>query len=50
MLAGEQDPLAVRPQVLAEAIPDATLQIVSGDHMSALADPRFTRAIVDFLG
>ncbi|HXW58134.1 MAG TPA: alpha/beta fold hydrolase [Solirubrobacteraceae bacterium] len=50
VLAGDEDPLAVRPHVLAQAIPRATLQIVSGDHMSALADPRFSRAIVDFLG
>ena len=50
VLAGDEDPLAVRPQVLAEAIPQATLQIVSGDHMAALADPRFSRAIVEFLG
>jgi hypothetical protein len=35
--------------VLADAIPDARLQIVSGDHMGALGDPRFAPAIVDFL-
>jgi pimeloyl-ACP methyl ester carboxylesterase len=49
VLAGEADPLAVRPQLLAAAIPDARLQIVSGDHVGALADARFTRSIVDFL-
>jgi pimeloyl-ACP methyl ester carboxylesterase len=49
LLAGEEDPLATRPQVLADAIPDARLQIVSGDHMGALGDPRFAPAIVDFL-
>jgi pimeloyl-ACP methyl ester carboxylesterase len=49
VLAGEADPLAVRPAVLAEAIPDAALEIVSGDHIGTLADPRFTQAIIDFL-
>ena len=49
VLAGDADPLAVRPEVLAEAIPDATLQIVSGNHMAAVADPNFTRSIVEFL-
>ncbi len=50
ILAGEEDPLAVRPEVLANAIPDATLQILSGNHIGALADPRFSQSIVDFLG
>jgi pimeloyl-ACP methyl ester carboxylesterase len=49
VLAGDADPLAVRPEVLAQAIPDATLRIVSGDHIQALADPSFTRSIIDFL-
>ncbi len=49
VLAGDADPLAVRPEVLAEAIPDATLRTVSGDHIEAIADPSFTRSIVDFL-
>jgi pimeloyl-ACP methyl ester carboxylesterase len=49
VLAGEDDPLAIRPAVLSEAIPDATLQILSGDHIGAIADPRFIQSIVDFL-
>jgi pimeloyl-ACP methyl ester carboxylesterase len=49
VLAGEEDPVAIRPQVLAEALPDATLQLLVGDHMSALADPRFATSIVEFL-
>jgi pimeloyl-ACP methyl ester carboxylesterase len=49
VLAGDSDPLAVRPEVLAAAIGDATLRIVSGDHIGAIADPRFTQSIVDFL-
>jgi pimeloyl-ACP methyl ester carboxylesterase len=49
VLAGDSDPLAVRPQVLVEAIPHARLQILSGDHIATLADPRFATSIVDFL-
>lgn len=49
VLAGDADPLAVRPQVLAAAIPDATLRIVAGNHMQAVGDPDFTSAIVEFL-
>jgi pimeloyl-ACP methyl ester carboxylesterase len=49
VLAGDDDPLAVRPELLAEAIPDATVKIVSGDHGAAVADPRFAASIVDFL-
>jgi pimeloyl-ACP methyl ester carboxylesterase len=49
VLAGDADPLAVRPEVLVEAMPDARLKILSGDHVGAIADPRFARSIVDFL-
>jgi pimeloyl-ACP methyl ester carboxylesterase len=49
VLAGDSDPLAVRPEVLVAAIPNATLMLVSGDHIGAIADPRFTQSIVDFL-
>jgi hypothetical protein len=41
--------MAVRPEVLAEAIPSAVLQILSGNHIQALGDPRFTQAIIEFL-
>ena len=49
VLAGEDDPLAIRPSVLCEAIPDATLRMLTGDHIEAIADPGFARSIVDFL-
>jgi len=49
ILAGDEDPMAVRPETLAEAIPNAVLQILSGNHIQALGDPRFTQSIVDFL-
>jgi pimeloyl-ACP methyl ester carboxylesterase len=50
VLAGADDPLAVRPQVLADAIPDARLQLVRGDHLAALRDPAFTEALVAHVG
>jgi pimeloyl-ACP methyl ester carboxylesterase len=49
VLAGDADPLAIRPEVLSQAIPGATLRIVTGDHIGTIADPRFTQSIVDFL-
>jgi pimeloyl-ACP methyl ester carboxylesterase len=49
VLAGDEDPMAVRPEVLAEAIPNAVLQRLSGNHIEALGDPRFARSIIDFL-
>jgi pimeloyl-ACP methyl ester carboxylesterase len=49
LLAGETDPLAIRPQVLADAIPDATFEMLTGNHIEALGDPRFRQSIVNFL-
>ncbi len=49
VLAGDADPLAVRPEVLVRAIAGARLRLVSGNHISALADPGFAPSIVDFL-
>lgn len=46
--AGDNDPLAVRPRNLAVAIPGARCLLVKGDHRSAVADPAFARAIVEF--
>lgn len=50
LLAGEQDPLAVRPQLLADAIPGARLRLVPGDHLSAVGGQAFVTALVGFLG
>ncbi|CAN5664169.1 alpha/beta hydrolase [soil metagenome] len=49
LLVGADDPLAQRPHVLTAAIPDATHQVVAGDHLGALRDPTFTTALVAFL-
>ena len=50
VLAGDADPLAARPQVLADAIPGARLEVLSGDHTGAVGDPRFIPTLVEFLG
>jgi pimeloyl-ACP methyl ester carboxylesterase len=50
VLVGRGDELAFRPEVLAAAIPDARLELVDGDHMSAVGGPAFATSIVDFLG
>ncbi|SDX47366.1 hypothetical protein SAMN05661080_00051 [Modestobacter sp. DSM 44400] len=48
--AGDADPLAVRPEVLAAAIPGARLTLVSGDHLGAVAVAPFATALVELLG
>jgi pimeloyl-ACP methyl ester carboxylesterase len=50
VLAGDADPFAQRPEVLAAAIPDARLEVLAGDHGSAITNPRFTEAVIGFLG
>jgi pimeloyl-ACP methyl ester carboxylesterase len=50
VVAGDADVLAVRPQVLADAIPGARLVTVPGDHLGAVASPVFAGALVGFLG
>ncbi|MCP2168693.1 alpha/beta fold hydrolase [Goodfellowiella coeruleoviolacea] len=49
LLAGDSDPLATRPEVLRDAIPDARLLVLPGDHLSVVGHPEFTRAVTDFV-
>ena len=49
LIAGDADPLAVRPERLAAAIPNCKLVIVPGDHVQARLVPQFTDAVVEFL-
>jgi pimeloyl-ACP methyl ester carboxylesterase len=49
VLAGTEDPLAVRPETLAAAIPDARLVRVPGDHGQARLEPTFMAALEEFL-
>jgi pimeloyl-ACP methyl ester carboxylesterase len=49
VIAGDADPLARRPHVLADAIAGARLHVVAGDHGTTVAGPDFRTAVVDFL-
>jgi pimeloyl-ACP methyl ester carboxylesterase len=50
VLAGRDDHLATRPEVLADAIPGAVLRVVPGDHLGAVLEPDFLHALTGFLG
>ena len=49
VLAGDNDPLAAKPEVLANAIAGAKLERLSGDHLRALRDPRCIPALLAHL-
>lgn len=49
VIAGDRDDLVGDPADLAAAIPGARSVTVSGDHLSAVYDPRFAAAVVSFL-
>ncbi|NNH73069.1 alpha/beta fold hydrolase [Nocardia uniformis] len=49
VLAGASDPFAAEPDRLAAAFPDARLAVVPGDHLTAITDPGFAAALVEFL-
>jgi len=48
VVVGASDELAGHPEVLADAL-HARLVVVPGDHLSAVATPEFTVALLDFL-
>lgn len=50
VVVGDRDPLAVRPRVLAQAVHDARLEVLAGDHLGVLSDPRFTPTVAEFVG
>jgi len=49
VLAGDRDVLVGSPNALADRIPGAAARTVSGDHLTAVFDPAFRAAIVEFL-
>jgi len=49
VLTGRDDDGAGDPQALADALPDAVARLVDGHHLSAVRDPGFTAAVVEFL-
>ena len=49
IVLGEKDDLAGSGEKLAAAIPGARLEIVPGDHITAVAAPRYKEVVLDFL-
>jgi pimeloyl-ACP methyl ester carboxylesterase len=49
LVVGDNDVLASQPEALAAAIPGCRLEIVSGDHLGAVAVPEFASTLVGFL-
>jgi pimeloyl-ACP methyl ester carboxylesterase len=49
VVAGDKDVLAGSPQALADRIPGAIANVISGDHLGAVNDPEFARCMVSFL-
>jgi len=47
---GDADPLAYKPERLSEAIPGARLEVLTGDHLSVLGDPRLAPLLVAHAG
>lgn len=49
VMAGDTDPLAPHPEVIAAAIAAARLALVPGDHTASRRSPEFRATLVDFL-
>lgn len=49
VMAGDADPLAPHPEVIADAIAGAQLVLVPGDHYHSRRSPEYRRALLDFL-
>ncbi|HEV2308934.1 MAG TPA: alpha/beta hydrolase [Acidimicrobiia bacterium] len=49
VIAGDRDVLVGSPQAVADRIPGARARVVHGDHLTAVGDPAFRGAIVEFL-
>jgi len=50
VLAGDSDMLATQPEVLAAAIPGASLKVIAGDHMRVVGTAAFRQGIVNSFG
>jgi pimeloyl-ACP methyl ester carboxylesterase len=49
LVSGDADFLGGPPEELAASLAEARVQTVSGDHLTAITDPRFRDAIVAFI-
>jgi pimeloyl-ACP methyl ester carboxylesterase len=48
-LVGEKDTLIGDPAAVARSLPDARVEVVPGDHLSAVVNPAFAAAVVSFV-
>ena len=48
VITGDADTLVGQPDILAAKIPGGRFTVISGDHLSAVSDPRFASSIVAF--
>jgi hypothetical protein len=49
VIAGDADTLIKAPRELPDRLPFGRLTMVSGDHLTAMYDPAFSLALVEFL-
>lgn len=49
VIAGDNDPFAARPEVLASSIANAQTLLLPGDHLGVVRAPGFAATIVEFL-
>jgi pimeloyl-ACP methyl ester carboxylesterase len=49
VVAGADDTLIRSPRELADRLPSARVEMVSGDHLTAMYDPAFSLSLVQFL-
>jgi pimeloyl-ACP methyl ester carboxylesterase len=49
LVVGERDTLAGDVGAVAEALPDGRVEVVPGDHLSAVVSPAFASAVIGFL-
>ena len=49
VIAGTEDPLAARPEVLAAAVEHGTAFTMPGDHLAVPSSPVYHQRVVDFL-
>jgi pimeloyl-ACP methyl ester carboxylesterase len=49
LIVGEADELAIQPELLAQAIPGARVELLAGDHLTVLRNTGYAPALVAFL-
>ena len=49
LIVGDADELAMQPELLAQAIPGATIELLAGDHLTVLRNAGYAPALLAFL-